>query len=71
MSVILYTNCLLLIHCFMYFTLLVEVLRCSALVLVLLSITFCPFQICNHLDENEEERAGDYALIVFLMACSY
>ena len=29
--------------------------------------TFCPFKFCNHLDEVE--RAGCFALIVFLMYC--
>ena len=30
-------------------------------------ITLCPFWICNHLDG--EERAGCFALFVFLVSC--
>ena len=37
------------------------------LVFVLVCITFRPVYFCNHLDE--EERAGCFALIVFLMSC--
>ena len=37
------------------------------LVLVLLCITYCPFKFCNHLDE--EDRAGCFTVIVFLMSC--
>ena len=33
---------------------------------VLLWVTLCPFQFCNHL--NREERAGCFALFVFLMS---
>ena len=36
-------------------------------VLVLLSITLCPFKLCNHLEE--EERAGCFAVIVLRMSC--
>ena len=36
-------------------------------VLVLLSITLCPFKLCNHLEE--EERAGCFAFIVLRMSC--
>ena len=39
----------------------------SVFVFVLLCITFCPFQFCNYLDE--EERADYFAFIVFLMSC--
>ena len=39
----------------------------SVLVFVLVCITLCPIEFCNHLDK--EERAGCFALIVFLMSC--
>ena len=39
----------------------------SVFVFVLLCITLCPFWFCNHPDG--EERAGCFALIVFLMSC--
>ena len=38
------------------------------LVFVLLCIAKCIFEFCNHLDEDE--RAGCFALVVFLMPCS-
>ena len=38
------------------------------LVFVLVCITLCPFQFCNHLDE--EDRAGCFAFIVFWMSCN-
>ena len=37
------------------------------LVFVLVCITLCPFQFCNHLDE--EERAACLGFIVFRMSC--
>ena len=37
------------------------------LVVVLLCITKCPFKFFNHIDE--EERAGCFTLIVFLLSC--
>ena len=33
---------------------------------VLLYVTLCPFEFCNHLDG--EERAGCFALFVFLVS---
>ena len=39
----------------------------SVLVFVLVCITLCPFQLCNHLDE--EERAGCFAFVAFWMSC--
>ena len=39
----------------------------SLFVFVLLGITLCPFQFCNHLEEKE--RAGCFAFIVLLMSC--
>ena len=30
-------------------------------------ITLCPFEVCNHLDE--EERTGCFAFIVFWISC--
>ena len=52
-------------HCFIYLTLFVGVmcryLFCYAFL--------CPFEFCNHLDE--EERAGCFALIIFLMSCDW
>ena len=33
---------------------------------VLLCVTLCPFQFCNHLDG--EERVGCFALFVFLVS---
>ena len=41
----------------------------SVLVFVLLCITLYPYEFCNHLDE--EERAGCFALFVFLMSNDY
>ena len=41
----------------------------SVLVFVLVCITLCPFQFCNHL--GEEDRAGRFAFIIFLMSCYY
>ena len=38
-------------------------------VFVLLCITLCPFQFCNHLEEEEE--AGCFAFIVLQMYCYY
>ena len=35
-------------------------------VFVLECITLCPFEFCNHLEE--EERAGCFAFVVFLMS---
>ena len=57
---------LLLIHCLLLFPLSVGVLY---LALVLLCSSQCPFQFCNHL--AEEERAGCFTLIVFLLSCGY
>ena len=37
------------------------------LVFVLVCITLCPFQFCDHLDEKE--RAGCFAFVVFWMSC--
>ena len=37
------------------------------LVFVLLCITLCHFQFCNHL--REEERAGYFAFIALSMSC--
>ena len=48
----------------MYFSLFVRIL---CLVFVLVCITLCPFEICNHL--YEEERVGCSALLFFLMSC--
>ena len=44
-------------------------LVCGAplLVFVLICITLCPFQLCNHLDG--EEKAGCLAFIVFRVSC--
>ena len=39
----------------------------SVLVFVMLCITLCPFLFCNHPDE--EERAGCFDLMIFLMSC--
>ena len=39
----------------------------SLIVFVLLCITLCPFQFCNHLEE--ERRAGCFAFIVLRMSC--
>ena len=39
----------------------------SVLVFVLVCITLCPFQFCNHLDK--EERAGCFAFVAFWMSC--
>ena len=64
MSAALYINCLLLIHSFMYLTLFVGVLGWSLLCYALLCV-LSSFE--NHLDE--EERAGCFALTIFLMAC--
>ena len=36
-------------------------------VFVLICITLCPFQFCNHLEE--EERDGYFAFIVLRMPC--
>ena len=36
-------------------------------VFVLLCITLCPLQFCNHLEE--EEKAGCFAFIVLRMPC--
>ena len=55
---------LLLIHCVMFLPLFVGVL---CLVIVLLCITWCLFCFCNHI--NEEERAGCFTLIIFLVSC--
>ena len=37
-------------------------------IFVLLSIPLCPYQFCNHL---EEEKAGCFAIIVLQMYCYY
>ena len=37
------------------------------LVFVLVYITVCPFQFCNHLDDKK--RSGCFDLIVFLISC--
>ena len=39
----------------------------SVFVFVLLCITFCPFQFCNHF--YEKEKADYFAFIVFWMSC--
>ena len=39
----------------------------SVFVFVLLRITLCPFQFCNHLEE--EERVGCFGFIVLRMSC--
>ena len=36
---------------------------------VLLCITLCPFQFCNHFEK--EENAGCFAIIVLLVCCYY
>ena len=36
-------------------------------VFVLVCIALCPFKFCNHL--GEEEKAGCFAFIFFLMSC--
>ena len=41
----------------------------SLFVFVLLCITLCPFQFCNHL--KGEEKAGCFAIIVLHMYCYY
>ena len=38
-------------------------------VFVLLCITLCPFQFCNHIEE--EDKAGCFAIIVLKMYCYY
>ena len=38
-------------------------------VFALLCITLCPFQFCNHLEE--EEKAASFAIIVLQMYCYY
>ena len=38
-------------------------------VFVLLCITLCPFQFCNHLEG--EEKADRFAIIALQMYCSY
>ena len=48
----------------MYFPLFVMVLCLS---LLLVCITFCPFEVCNHLEK--EERAGCFAFIVLRVSC--
>ena len=37
-------------------------------VIVLYFATLCPFFFCNHLDGEERERAGCFALFVFLVS---
>ena len=41
----------------------------SVFVFVLLCITLCPFNICNHLEEKE--KTGCFAIIVLQMYCYY
>ena len=39
----------------------------SVFVFVSLCVILCPFQFCNHLEE--EEKAGCFAFIVLQMSC--
>ena len=43
------------------------VCECSAFAFDLLSMTLCPFNVCNYLEE--EEKAGCFAFIVLQMSC--
>ena len=38
-------------------------------VFFLLSVTLCPFKVCNHLEEDD--NAGGFAIIVLQMKCYY